>query len=656
MNKPIRPTIAPFLRFSPAIGWPLENAQPGVPDISNTLRLNIAGQQPISVTEPFGSFGGRTLPRGLDIHSEGRVFLADPEARVILTRQVDALDQLTPLWPARPLPNEADPYTLVAPTDVAVAPTGDLVIVDQGAGRVLVMAYPTAYLRHVIEVDGSPIAVGFDPQGRAYILRQEAGDLLRFDTNWRLDPSFPKRAITFNQPRALAMPNGCAEDCTCGCECDSIAAPEPLAYVLDSTGLYGVLPNGRTEAMDRLPDTRFARPALRRISATTLLYNDPHYPGHEPLKLHGLTLSKDGRHLPSGQPILALPDRLEVPRYGQITTQALDSQKTGFVWDRIALDVQMPIGSRLLIRTMTSDSLIEDDRLDSFVANPWSDPLEITPTTTPEVLIQSAPGRYLWLRIEMFGDGETSPELAEIDIYGPRRSSLNDLPASLRQDPESAAFLDRYLSYFDTIFSEITAQTRGIAQLFDAQAVPDEFLSWLGSWFDLQFFANWPEETRRTVLRQAIAYYRIRGTVSGLQQILRWHTGLPAPLPQVIEHFRLPSEGLAVGGAALAMPDTAHRFTIVIPASAVRTEDADRQIRRLIDASIPAHTSYDIRLVYPGLSVGQQSMIGVDTLLGSLDAPALGDGQLGGTFSTDGPLKSGPLSFQPNPTRGTCSC
>lgn len=656
MTKPIRHTTAPFLRFSPAIGWPLSGAQPGVPDIDGALRLNIAGQQPIAVTEPFGSFGGRTLPRGFEVHSEGRVFLADTQSRIILTGQVDALDPLVPLWPARDLPNASDPYTLVAPTDVAIAPNGDLVIVDQGAGRVLVMAYPTAYLRHVIDLEGGPVAIGFDVSGKAYVVLQDAGTLVRFDRNWRRDPAFPKREIALKAPAFITMPRPCCDGHEGGCGCETGSVPAPIAFVQDTAGLHGVLPNGRTIPLDRLPENPVARPALRRAEAGVLLFEDPAYPERDPMRLAGLALGPTGRHIASGQPIIALPDRLEVPRYGRITTTALDSQMTGFCWDRVTLTGALPDGSRLLMRTMTSDSLIEPDRLDDFVSDPWSTPLEIGPTATPEVLIQSPPGRYLWVRIELFSDGETSPELAEIDIFGPRRSSLHDLPSSLRQDPESAAFLDRYLSYFDTIFAEITAQTRGVAALFDAEAVPDEFLSWLGSWFDLQFFTNWPSETRRTVLRQAIGYYRMRGTVPGLQQILRWHTGLPAPLPQVIEHFRLPESGARIGGAPIKNPGAPHLFTIILPASAVRTDDARRQIERLIEASIPAHTLYELRLFHPGVAVGTQSMIGVDTLLGSSDTPVLGDGALGGSFSTDGPLNSGPLSLQSNPDRGTCSC
>lgn len=74
----------------------------------------------------------------------------------------------------------------------------------------------------------------------------------------------------------------------------------------------------------------------------------------------------------------------------------------------------------------------------------------------------------------------------------------------------------------------------------DPDGVPaGDFLTWLGSWLDLKFLAEWPDGTRREFVRRAIELYKLRGTIAGLQEVLRLHTGLQPPQPIIIEHFRL---------------------------------------------------------------------------------------------------------------------
>jgi phage tail-like protein len=264
------------------------------------------------------------------------------------------------------------------------------------------------------------------------------------------------------------------------------------------------------------------------------------------------------------------------------------------------------------------------------------------------------------------GDGTRTPVIHELDLFGPRRSTLTDLPTPFHQDPESAHFLDRFLSYFDTVFAEITTRNREIATLFDPDTVSDDgFLTWLGAWFDLRFLAEWSESTRREMIREAIAYFRKRGTVDGLRQIVQWHTGLDEPLPQIIEHFRLPTGPGAgpppmIGGELLEAGSAAHRFTLVLPASTIPDEVAGQRLSALVAASIPAHCRFQIRAITPGVTIGSQSSIGVDTLLGSLDPSGLGMGLLGGTFSTPGPAPIGPVAHyansQSSPINGDYRC
>jgi phage tail-like protein len=681
MTSEVRSTLPPFARLNARTGWPLGEAssRPGIVSLNGALKLATAGAAAIAMNEPFGSFGGKRLPRGVAVSATGRIFVADRVARVIWTAQASSHEGpavIAPLWPARPLPPAptpkdvvpppkipADPYTLVSPTDLAFLPNGDLAIADPGAARVLVIAFPTGQLRQVIDIrNGTPTALAVDAKGRTYIADPANKTIHRYDAIWRRDKTFPRASAALVRPEYLAVPlETPGESCICGCGglCGDEASPHHAAiHVLDDGKLIGLDERGYRVALTDIASLRLAPPALGKGENGTLLYVDPAMPGREPVQLTGLALFGDGSLDPQGVPLLAMPKRVQVPRSGGFVTTALDSGRAGFAWDRLVFVCSFPDNTRLLVQTLTSDSAIEFDRVLKVPDEDWSAPLTLTKGLAPEVLVQSEVGRYLWLKVSLFGDGNSSPVIDEIEVYGPRRSAMRYLPASYHQDRESVSFLDRYLSYFDTVFGEISASNRDIAALFDPLAVPEgEFLDWLGSWFDWAFLAEWDARTRREMIAEAVHYYSIRGTIAGLKKILQWHTGLADPMPQIIEHFRFaPNPPPDIGGTPIIVTTAAHSATIVLPRSAVPDSAAEARILKLISKNAPAHVEIGLRLFEPGITIGSQSTIGVDMLIGSLAPKGLGEAQFGLDFSTDAPLQRGVATLRSAAHERNLSC
>jgi len=100
----------------------------------------------------------------------------------------------------------------------------------------------------------------------------------------------------------------------------------------------------------------------------------------------------------------------------------------------------------------------------------------------------------------------------------------------------------------------------------------------------------------------------------------------------------LPDGILRIGDAPLTGPlfagNVAHRFIVIVPQSSVPNADAQVALERLINAYKPAHTAWRLIVIRPGIRVGCQSVIGVDTLLGSYPAEPLGAMQLGQSART----------------------
>jgi hypothetical protein len=252
---------------------------------------------------------------------------------------------------------------------VALAPNGDLVVVDEGAARILVLAFPTARLRHVIACPGgAPSAIAFDAAGRAYVADPVLRRLTRFDRRWRRDPAFPD--VTLQRPQFLAAADsgpvcGCGGTCGCACAsgepCAPLGKPAAVIHVLDNGRLLSLDSAGRPVATDE-EALRLTPPPLRPGPDGVLSWADPARPGYEPIRLPGLALGAGGRHEESGLPLLALPRRVDVPRFGAFTTLMLDSGRTGFAWDRITLVARLPEATRIVISTLTSEVPIAFDR------------------------------------------------------------------------------------------------------------------------------------------------------------------------------------------------------------------------------------------------------------------------------------------------------
>ncbi len=281
-----------------------------------------------------------------------------------------------------------------------------------------------------------------------------------------------------------------------------------------------------------------------------------------------------------------------------------------------------------------------------------------------DFLVQSRQGQYLWLMIRLRSDGFGSPALRGLRVHFPRESYLQYLPAIYAADETSRWFLERYLSIFQTEWDDLERRISTLPALFDSEAVPaGPFLDALARRFGLPLERQWSDEQRRTLLLGMRDFYTKRGTAAGLRAYLQAYlqnmSGLtPAEqgcYPLLTEGWRerrrlelappdeqasnallrlwSPSEvgRLHIGAYARVgqarLVDTgdpprdifhafAHRFRVYVPSTWVRTADAERMLRRALEAEKPAHVAYELCLVEARFRVGIQSTIGFDTILG----------------------------------------
>jgi phage tail-like protein len=368
---------------------------------------------------------------------------------------------------------------------------------------------------------------------------------------------------------------------------------------------------------------------------------------------------------------------------GQLLTLALDSGIPRCKWHRVRLDADVPAGTTLTVAVASAEDAAE--RHGDLVRDPeWKDfptgqPHHADWTSAPagsvDFLIDQPPGRYLFFRMRMTGDGTATPIVRRVRIDFPRLTSLDHLPAVYRENPRAEDFTARFLSLFDASIADMDRVIERYPALLDPSGVPEQLLPWLGGFFDIGFDSSWDADKRRTILRYAPQLYRLRGTLTGLRlaiclvfgvqpaieelsstgmwgalgnreklQALRCEKSTPPP--SVRRNARLRATRLfgksrarfhlgrsPIGGAPLRSygnPDQdpfaagAYQFRVLVPPLADRSKAERDRLTNLIDAQKPAHTVAAVRVGGTGFLLGQWSAVGVDTAFIPLAAPILG--------------------------------
>jgi phage tail-like protein len=257
--------------------------------------------------------------------------------------------------------------------------------------------------------------------------------------------------------------------------------------------------------------------------------------------LTGAPLVADG-----AQSVCQMEPAASYPTSGTYLAGPLDSKTYRCVWHRVALDGMVPQGAAVRVDTFTSEAAKTTAEIQSLPASRWATGLSDTDTSCCDwdCLVLSSPGRYLWLRLTLTGDGAESASIHQIRVYYPRNSALRFLPPVYSADAVSADFLDRFVSIFDTIRNKLSERITYVAHYFDPMSTPanprnaggTDFLSYLGSWIGMTLESNWPVHRRRELVRNAHRLYALRGTPAGLRLAIELYCGVK---PTILEMFRL---------------------------------------------------------------------------------------------------------------------
>ncbi len=461
--------------------------------------------------EASGSFGGVVLPANVVAGAGGSLYLLD-RTRGLLKRfdpcacRFDAVSCFGGIG--------RGPRQLRDPHGMALC-AGNLLVCDTGNHRVTVVSVRGFVLRGFWFPPASagltnlwhPYGIAVDGRGRVFVTDPANGCIHRFRPNGHWETCLPG----FGAARWIAI------DC------------EDRAYVvIDGEDAVRIVDgDGHARGTASRPDA--IAPAFPPIPVPVDAYGN--------LDLSRLCVGQSssgsldpstGVFDPAGVPIAAPPQSPSpvYPTAGRYLSQALDSGRYRCEWHRVVLCGEVRRGAAIRVATYTSEAPVPQAQITALPDDAWD--------TMPAIheigaggwdgLVRSGGGRYLWLRLDLTSNGAVTPVVRSLRVEFPRISPRRFLPAVFGEDPGGANFSDRFLSIFDTSLRSLERKIDDEAGLFDPLAAPTQpdpktgldFLSWLASWVGVSLDRQWPEATRRQLLKQAPRLYPIRGTREGL--------------------------------------------------------------------------------------------------------------------------------------------
>ena len=362
---------------------------------------------------------------------------------------------------------------------------------------------------------------------------------------------------------------------------------------------------------------------------------------------------------------------------GQLLTAALDSGTPRCRWHRIRVDADLPDRTGLSVAVAVSDlptpaaqGVGQGDWAAFPGGIPHPDDWQELPAGVDDALIRQPAGRYLFVRLRLWGDGSATPRVRRIHIDFPRSTSADLLPSIYQEDEAAGAFTERFVSLFDSSLETVAETVRRFPALLDGGRAPAEVLPWIAGFLSIALDESWSVETRRRILRAAPDLFRKRGTLAGLEQAIRlaWFPGESERGPAIVEHgferawggvapatdapprtaarlgatrlFGRASARFTVGSSRIgrtpvmsfgdpaedAHSTGAFRFSVAVPPTPGLSRTS---LLRLIDGQRPAHTLASVQVGGErSFVLGTSVKLGIDTLLRMPAPMALGDPEL----------------------------
>lgn len=641
-----------------------------VVDDGGMLRLATVPTGPESLGDPLAVPQAFAGPAGVAIGPDGSVYIADPGLHRILVVGPCATTTLPFGCVQGP---SSEPGAVDTPRGVAVDNRERLFVADAGNDRIVVFDLSTAQVVGMVNEVDEPWDLAADGSGAIYVVEHGSRTLAKLTADGARDGSF---AATLAAQGVRPADPGAIAVAMVGDQERLVVADGPtlLCY-----GLDGTFDDGRTTVLEAaLGQALGAGVRLGGVAASGgTLYVGAPGGGVLSFTLDGTFLGRTADYR-AGAGALAVDDRGRLvvhPGGGQVVRLAPGGSVTSGTfrvgpiacahppqrdveWQRIHVDAT--VGPRAAVRLYALSTAADTDPpglpgpeapdvplpTDTVAQDQW----RAAHPGALDMLALTEPAPRLWLGGELRAGDDGSPAITAIRVEHDRPSWLQRLPAVYSRDDQQV-LLGQVLALTRSMLDDLEEEITELPLLFGATTAPDTprdgWLDWLAGWVGSELDARWDEQTRRDAVVGAFASNAVRGTAAGLRQLIALALGIDVRITEPGADAGLWELGMvplgqrtqltagAVQGAVLATTATlgrsdliedddrgaaslalyANRFCIQVHAAQLRDGTLAR-LTELVRREQPAETDAHVCVIEPRTSVGTQSTVGVDAIVG----------------------------------------
>lgn len=127
----------------------------------------------------------------------------------------------------------------------------------------------------------------------------------------------------------------------------------------------------------------------------------------------------------------------------------------------------------------------------------------------------------------------TRRDVVRADEVSARRWGQKDTVHPTEVQGFNADALRRFLFLFQHLMTTITDRIDQIPSLIDPAITDPRFLPWIASWVSFELDSSLPIHQQRELTRRAIRLYRTRGTVAGIEEMIRVLTSAPVRIDEL---------------------------------------------------------------------------------------------------------------------------
>lgn len=229
-------------------------------------------------------------------------------------------------------------------------------------------------------------------------------------------------------------------------------------------------------------------------------------------------------------------------------------------------------------------------------------------------LLHEVSGRYVWFILEFWDNSSMETEIESIKLYFPKETWISYLPEVYAENKESADFLERFLSIFQTIYEELEDKIEKLPMNLLPMVCDSSFISYVSELLSEEISIIWEEEKLRILLSDAMSFYGYRATVKALAKRIELFTG---ERPFIAEYHKFEEErkGNRKNLVNTLYGDDPFVFTVIVKEECVSTNEVYNKLLRIIEDIAPAHMEHRLVVIRSFIFLDSYSYLGINSVL-----------------------------------------